>query len=138
MIVLKVQHFKSFKKYLESFHSNSFTLFFCLFTHFLSFFLKLLSCVQLYVTASTIKSMEFSRPEYWSGQSSLLQGIIPTQVSKPGLLHCKQIRYQLRHKGSPRILEWQPIPSPGDLPNPGIKPGSSFTYLRVKDLNLLC
>ena len=25
--------------------------------------------------------MEFSRPEYWSGNLSLLQGIFPTQVS---------------------------------------------------------
>ena len=24
-----------------------------------------------------------------------------------------------------RILEWLPFPSPGDLPDPGIKPGSS-------------
>ena len=23
-----------------------------------------------------------------------------------------------------RILEWDPFPSPGDLPNPGIEPGS--------------
>ena len=23
-----------------------------------------------------------------------------------------------------RILEWEPFPSPGDLPNPGIEPGS--------------
>ena len=36
-------------------------------------------------TPWTIQSMEFSRPEYWSGQ---------------------------------------PFPSPGDLPNPGIKPRS--------------
>ena len=46
---------------------------------------KLLSCVQLFATPWTIQSMEFSRPEYWSG--------------------------------------W-PIPSPVDLPNPGIEPGS--------------
>ena len=39
----------------------------------------------LFVTPRTIESMEFSRPEYWSG--------------------------------------W-PFPSPGDLPNPGIKPRS--------------
>ena len=26
--------------------------------------------------------------------------------------------------GSPRILEWMPIPSLGELHNPGIKPGS--------------
>ena len=25
----------------------------------------------------------------------------------------------------PKILEWVAIPSPGDLPNPGIKPGSA-------------
>ena len=37
---------------------------------------------------------------------SLLQGIFPTQGSNPGLLHCRQILYQLNHKGSPRILEW--------------------------------
>ena len=37
---------------------------------------------------------------------SLLQEIFPTLESNPGLLHCKQILYQLSHKGSPRILEW--------------------------------
>ena len=46
---------------------------------------KSLSCIQLFATAWTIQSIEFSRPEYWSGQ---------------------------------------PFPSPGDLPNPGIKPRS--------------
>ena len=35
------------------------------------------------------------------GSLSLLQGIIPTQGSNPGLLHCRQILYQLSHKGSP-------------------------------------
>ena len=39
------------------------------------------------------------------GRLSLLQGIFPTQGLNPGLLHCRQILYQLRHKGSPRILE---------------------------------
>ena len=37
---------------------------------------------------------------------SLLQGIFPTQGSNPGLPHCRQILYQLSHKGSLRILEW--------------------------------
>ena len=40
------------------------------------------------------------------GRLSLLQGIFLTQGLKPGLPHCKQILYQLSHKGSPRILEW--------------------------------
>ena len=39
------------------------------------------------------------------GSLSLLQGIFPTQGSKPGLPHCRWILYQLNHKGSPRILE---------------------------------
>ena len=58
------------------------------------------------------------------GSLSLLQRIFPTQGSNPGLPHCRRILYQLSHKGSPRILEWVPIPSPGDLPDPGIKLGS--------------
>ena len=37
---------------------------------------------------------------------SLLQGILPTQGSNPGLPHCRWILYQLSHKGSPRTLEW--------------------------------
>jgi len=56
------------------------------------------------------------------GSISLLQRIFPTQGSNPGLPHCRQILYQLSHKGSPRILK--PIPSPEDLPDPGIKLGS--------------
>ena len=58
------------------------------------------------------------------GTLSFLQGIVPTLGTNPGLMHCRAIRYQLNHKGSPRILEWVSIPSPGDVPDPGIKPGS--------------
>jgi len=39
------------------------------------------------------------------GSLSLLQGIFPTQGSNPGLRYCRQIPYQLSHKGSQRILE---------------------------------
>ena len=42
--------------------------------------------------------------------SSLLQGIFPTQGVNPGLPPCRQIPYQLSHKGSPRILEWVAYP----------------------------
>ena len=34
----------------------------------------------------------------------------PTQGSNPGLQHCRQILYQLSHKGNPRILEWVAFP----------------------------
>ena len=41
---------------------------------------------------------------------SKLQEILPMQGSNPGLPHCRQILYQLSHKGSPRILEWVAYP----------------------------
>jgi len=44
------------------------------------------------------------------GSLSLLQGIFPTQGSNPALAHCRQILYQLSHKGSPRTLEWVAYP----------------------------
>ena len=37
------------------------------------------------------------------GSLSLLQGIFPTQGSNPGLLHCRQILYQLSYQGGPVI-----------------------------------
>ena len=53
---------------------------------------------------------------------------LPTQGSNPGLLRSRRIIYQLSHQGRPRILEWEytlePIPSPADLPDLGIEPGS--------------
>ena len=58
-------------------------------------FVQSLSLVWLIATPWTIQSMEFSRPEYWSGQS---------------------------------------FPSPGDLPSPGIEPGSYIkTYASLKE-----
>ena len=41
---------------------------------------------------------------------ALLQGIIPTQGSNPGLPHCRWIFYNLSHQGSSRILEWVACP----------------------------
>ena len=57
-----------------------------------------------------ILSMKFSRPEYWSGYFSLLQGMFPIQGLNPGLPHCGKILYQLSHQESPRILEWVDYP----------------------------
>ena len=44
------------------------------------------------------------------GCLSLLHGIFQTQGLNPGLLHGRQIIYQLSHKESPRILEWVVCP----------------------------
>ena len=38
------------------------------------------------------------------GSLSLLQGIFPTQRLNPGLLHCRQILYQLSHQESPCFM----------------------------------
>ena len=39
------------------------------------------------------------------GGCSLLQGIFPTQGLNPVLPHCRQILYQLSHKGSPYYVD---------------------------------
>ena len=44
----------------------------------------------------------------------LLQGIFPTQGSNPGLPHCRQILYQLSHKGSPSLEVFHYKTAPGD------------------------
>ena len=80
--------------------------------------------------SDSLRPLRLYRPWNFPGQNtgvgslSFLQGIFPTQGLNPGLLHCRWILYQLSHQGSPRILEWVAYPFPGDLPDPGIKPGS--------------
>ena len=72
------------------------------------------------------------------GSHSLLQGIFPTQGLNPSLPHCRWVFYQLSHKGSPRILEWVAyIPSPVDLPDPGIDPGSPALHVDSLPTELL-
>ena len=44
------------------------------------------------------------------GCHALLQGILPTQGSNPGVLHYSQILYQLSHQGTSRIVEWAAYP----------------------------
>ena len=58
------------------------------------------------------------------GSFSLLQGILATQGPNPGLPHCRQILYQLSHKGSPRILEWVAYPFSSGSSQPRNQTGS--------------
>ena len=69
------------------------------------------------------------------GSLSLLQAIFPTRGLNPGLPHCRQFLYQLSHQGSPRILEWEPIPSPEDLPNQDLNWASLIAQLAM-DMSL--
>ena len=92
-------------------------------------YLKSLSLVQLLATPWTVVHGLYSP---WNspgqntgrGSPSFLQGIFPTQGSNPGILHCRRILYQLSHKGSQEYWSGWSIPSPVDLPNPEIQPGS--------------
>ena len=61
---------------------------------------KSLSRVRLFATPWTISPWNSPGQNTGVGSLSLLQGIFPTQGSKPGLLHCRQILYQLSHQGS--------------------------------------
>ena len=58
---------------------------------------KLLSCKPNLCDPWNIQSMEYSKPEYSSGQ--LFHS--PADLPNPGLPHCRQILYQLSHKGGP-------------------------------------
>ena len=112
--------------------------------------------------------MEFSRPEYWSGQPfpspgdlpnpgieprspalqvdslpagpqgkpkdtgvgslSLLQEIFPTQGSNWGLLHCRQILYQLSYQGSPASIS-----SDGNAPRVGhLSPTAHLPWMTLQ------
>ena len=61
------------------------------------------------------------------GSLSLLQGIFPSQGSNQSLPHCKQILYQLSHKGSPRILVWVAFPFSRGSSRPRNRTGVSCT-----------
>ena len=65
---------------------------------------KSLSRVPLFSTPWTIRSMGFSRPEYFSrGCHALLQGTFPIQGSNPDLPHCRRIPYQRSPQGNPVV-----------------------------------
>ena len=71
-------------------------------------------CVQVKITQSCPTLWPHGLYSPWNspgqntgvGSLSLFQELFTTQGLNPGLLYCRQILYQLSHKGSPRILEW--------------------------------
>ena len=68
------------------------------------------------VMSDSLQSHGLCSPWNYPGQNtevgslSLLRGIFPTRGLNPSLPHCRQILYQLSHKGSRRILEWVAYP----------------------------
>ena len=81
-----------------------------------NFEITLRVCESCSVVSNSLRPHELYSPWNSPGQNtgvgslSLLQGIFPTQRSNPGVPHCRQILYQLSHKGSPKILEWVAYP----------------------------
>ena len=69
-------------------------------------------CMSLSVMSDSLRSHGLHSPLNSPGQNtavaslSLLQGIVPTHRSNPGLPHCRRILYQRSHQGSPRIPVW--------------------------------
>ena len=63
------------------------------------------SCVWLFATSWTWLLCPWDSPDKNTGVGchSLLQGTFQTQGANPGLLHCRQILYQLSHQGNPNI-----------------------------------
>ena len=59
------------------------------------------------------------------GSPSLLQGIFPTQGSNPSLLYCRQILYQLSHKGSP---SWIKVDSKSTIELPRWHSGKELAF----------
>ena len=62
---------------------------------------KLLSCVRIFVTHGIYSPWNTPSQNTGVGSCSILQRIFPTQGPNPGLPHCRQILYQLSHKGGP-------------------------------------
>ena len=97
------------------------------------------------VVSNSLRPHRLHSPWNFPGQStrvgslSLLQGIFPNQGSNPGLLHYRQILYQLNHKVSPRILEWAAYPFSSVTSWPRNKTGVSciagrfFTNWAIKE-----
>ena len=65
-----------------------------------------LNCVWLFATPVTIESMEFSRPEYWSGLPFPSPGDLPNSGLEPRSPALQVDSSPTGPKGSPRILEW--------------------------------
>ena len=69
-----------------------------------------LSRVRLFATSWTVArqaplSVGFSRQEYCGGFLAFSRGSSLTQGLNPGLLHCRQIIYQLSYQGSLKEAE---------------------------------
>ena len=82
-------------------------------------------CTQVSCTAGGFFTVWATRraQEHSSGSLSLLQGSLSTQESNWGLLHCRQILYQLSYPGSPNTGVGYHALLQGIFPAQGSNPG---------------
>ena len=65
---------------------------------------------------------------YWSirvlGPSNMdtLRAVVKVTVTQSSLTLCNPMDYTVHGVLQARVLEWAAFPSPGDLPNPRVKP----------------
>ena len=76
------------------------------------------------MTPWTIQSMEFSRPEHWSGLPFPFPGDLPNPRIKPRSLALQVDSLPAEPPGKPQNTGVSSLSSPGDLLDPGIEPGS--------------
>ena len=79
-----------------------------------------LNCIWLFGIPWTVAfqaplSMGISRQEYWSGLPFPPQGIIPTQGSNLGFLHCRWVLYHLSHEAISFQHTWKLLRESNDL-----------------------
>ena len=79
---------------------------------------------MVFATPWTIQSMEFSKPEYWSGQPFPSPEDLPKPGIEPRSPALQTDSLPAEPQGKPKYWSGQPIPSPGDLSKPGIEPRS--------------
>ena len=71
---------------------------------------KSLSHVQLFVTPWTIQSMEFSRPEYWSGKPFPSPGDLPNSGIEPRSPALQAVSLLAEPQGKPKKIFFNQIP----------------------------
>ena len=69
-----------------------------------------LSRVWLFATPWTIQSMEFSRPQYWSGEPFLSPGDLPNSGIKPRSCTLQADSLPAKPPGKPKNMEWVAYP----------------------------
>ena len=80
-------------------------------------------------------SLGSSRQIYWSGLPFPSPGDLPTQGSKLGFLHCRQIRYQLSCEGGPG--NWRHLPWSSEQSFPHSSPGGARREVRIFNRELM-